>query len=622
MEPIFETSHNLRAIGKELSLLEDHLLQPTRRCNDCIRKHLVRAEAFGEEGISLDRTGQHVDVITGILGQIRALQGPALSGDVDRHQLGQVVRKLRKKVCKIAYDPMDTWDGVAAARRGGSAAMATPKVKLEPGQKVIYRWNKVWYPGKVLPIGSKVTGYDVTSIPQDGYFALEAPDGTSQMWVKEGVVVPAPTGTPMSQVFGRFGKINRYGKRGVGRTPIDSQRALVLDVIQSVLDRELAFLPPAVRQEVIKGAIINAAYESDLDPLADTKKTPRYKAWVAAGKPDPRGPDFDGKAMLAEDSVGLFQLNVPYGAGKGMTQEERENAVLNTVRIAQEFKNRTSEQAPIKPAKIETARRALGLPVLGDLVRDAAAGKPVSAGQWAAAWALQVERPWDPMAGGKNRKRTGDEMFPPVGTAPLPKAPERVAPPPPTTPGAAAPGAPLVAPSRITDEGMNPRKAQAWLVRWGVFVNKETGQVTAVSTPAAYPWAVEGVRNALAQEDRAKAAGVGTVAYKEALTQAAEQWRDLGLRSQQEWPLARAVAVATLAGATSLVYGLHQLIIVKHPESRLAVLARKANDKLKRQLPAAYLTSDDERRDLKPVLAGVALVGAAMLGALLMRGGR
>jgi len=56
MMPIMDPMHNLREICKELTLLEDHLNIPQKRCIDCITKHFLKCEALAEEAASLDQS--------------------------------------------------------------------------------------------------------------------------------------------------------------------------------------------------------------------------------------------------------------------------------------------------------------------------------------------------------------------------------------------------------------------------------------------------------------------------------------------------------------------------------------------------------------------------------------
>lgn len=444
MEPIFDPLHNMKAIGKELSLLEDHLVQPTRRCNDCIRKHLVRAEAFGEEGISLDVKGEHVEAFGQVLDEIRALQGPAMTPGVDRHQLGQRVRKVRKRVVRLGYlpksgtspqpDPVPELRGSRDRQIGAvaqpSVAETIPEVQipgggaaLRPGQAVIYAYRpkgdlgpiESWSRGRVLPIGSRAGEYTVNSIPESGYVALETSDGTQTYWAYASETIPVSGGAPLSLEFGRFARIPRYSPRGTFRTPMDDQRLAMIDIIQSVLEQTIE-LPQPILGDVIRAAILNAAYESDLDP-------------GAVGD--------EGR------SVGLFQLHES-GAGAGMSVALRKNPAANAMRIAAEYKARLSERAPLKPDKLEQARMAVGVPLLADLHAAALDGQRPSVGAWTAAWALQVERPHDPFDAAVNRKRTADELFPPSQ-----KRLELV------PPGAFAPSAPAT--PAVVDDGLDLR---------------------------------------------------------------------------------------------------------------------------------------------------------------------
>jgi hypothetical protein len=57
--PVMDARFNIRKIVQELLCLEDHLGDRTVRCRDCIMKHSLKAEAFAQEGLLLDKTGEH-----------------------------------------------------------------------------------------------------------------------------------------------------------------------------------------------------------------------------------------------------------------------------------------------------------------------------------------------------------------------------------------------------------------------------------------------------------------------------------------------------------------------------------------------------------------------------------
>ena len=102
MLDIFNPLHNVKEICKEFVLLEDHLQAPEKKCPDCIRKHLLKAEAFAEEAIALDKTGEHLAVCKPLPTAIREIQNAFMKGEND-HRLGQRVRKLRKKLTPLCF---------------------------------------------------------------------------------------------------------------------------------------------------------------------------------------------------------------------------------------------------------------------------------------------------------------------------------------------------------------------------------------------------------------------------------------------------------------------------------------------------------------------------------------
>ena len=96
MDPLF----NLREAAKQLILLEDHLAHPSKQCEDCIRKHLLAAEAFLEEAVTLDSEGE-MPSLASLPGLVRGVW-TAVQDGVDLPQVGQAVRSLRKKLVEAS----------------------------------------------------------------------------------------------------------------------------------------------------------------------------------------------------------------------------------------------------------------------------------------------------------------------------------------------------------------------------------------------------------------------------------------------------------------------------------------------------------------------------------------
>jgi len=100
--PIMRAGYNLREMAKQLLLLEDHLFHPRKRCKDCIRKHILTAEALAEETVSLD-DGTNAVILVGLADQIREVW--AMVQDVEDAAgyvgVAQKVRAIRKALVDV-----------------------------------------------------------------------------------------------------------------------------------------------------------------------------------------------------------------------------------------------------------------------------------------------------------------------------------------------------------------------------------------------------------------------------------------------------------------------------------------------------------------------------------------
>lgn len=96
-DPIF----NLREICKQMILLEDHLVHPSKRCPDCITKHFLMIEALSDEMGSLDPINANG------CGQfsfwIRSLHQAWLNRIYPCETIAVNLRSVRKNMCRQLF---------------------------------------------------------------------------------------------------------------------------------------------------------------------------------------------------------------------------------------------------------------------------------------------------------------------------------------------------------------------------------------------------------------------------------------------------------------------------------------------------------------------------------------
>jgi hypothetical protein len=96
---------NVRETAKQLILLEQHIFNPRERCQDCIRKHFIHAEALMEEAVTLDPKGAY-PFIRGVASKIRDLIRAFVEAEEDSKKLqdvGQGIRCLRKNLLTKSF---------------------------------------------------------------------------------------------------------------------------------------------------------------------------------------------------------------------------------------------------------------------------------------------------------------------------------------------------------------------------------------------------------------------------------------------------------------------------------------------------------------------------------------
>jgi len=105
--PIMDPRFNLREASKNMILLEDHLFHSGKRCHDCILKHSMTIEAFLEEGVTLDKTGEYKKVLIDSSNKFRDIFDTLVKhlksenlGDKECTDLAQEIRKIRKPLCQ------------------------------------------------------------------------------------------------------------------------------------------------------------------------------------------------------------------------------------------------------------------------------------------------------------------------------------------------------------------------------------------------------------------------------------------------------------------------------------------------------------------------------------------
>ena len=95
--PITDPAFNLREVSKQMILLEDHLLNKGKLCEQCIIKHSLTIEGYLEEALCLDSNDEYCDEVNDILEKFRAIEHCFISG-VSPQKLAHKLRDVRKKI--------------------------------------------------------------------------------------------------------------------------------------------------------------------------------------------------------------------------------------------------------------------------------------------------------------------------------------------------------------------------------------------------------------------------------------------------------------------------------------------------------------------------------------------
>ena len=101
---ILKPSFNLRDFCVQCTLLEDHLNDPKKRCNDCIMKHFLHADGLLSEAQSLDSKKEYTALLTNLESMWKDLQNE-YSENKDPKKLAQEIRSIRKPLMPQFFTP-------------------------------------------------------------------------------------------------------------------------------------------------------------------------------------------------------------------------------------------------------------------------------------------------------------------------------------------------------------------------------------------------------------------------------------------------------------------------------------------------------------------------------------
>jgi len=101
--PVLDPCFNMREICKQCILLEDHLFQASKSCQDCIKKHFLTIEGLAEEAITLDKEHKYNFSKLELPEKIRKLEKDFLE-DKDQEYIAQELRQIRKPLMNKYFD--------------------------------------------------------------------------------------------------------------------------------------------------------------------------------------------------------------------------------------------------------------------------------------------------------------------------------------------------------------------------------------------------------------------------------------------------------------------------------------------------------------------------------------
>jgi hypothetical protein len=105
--PIMDPKFNMRECAKQIILLEDHLFNPKKRCQDCIKKHFMTIEGLAEEASTLDKTGHVTEDANQTAHFMRQCQREFVTTK-NYEGIGQKLRECRKPLMYKYFESFNT----------------------------------------------------------------------------------------------------------------------------------------------------------------------------------------------------------------------------------------------------------------------------------------------------------------------------------------------------------------------------------------------------------------------------------------------------------------------------------------------------------------------------------
>ena len=113
LHPILDPRFNMRETAKQCLLLEDHLNNKNKRCEDCIRKHFLTIDGFLEEAVSLEKDNAKRDYYRDLYKSWVRLEKEYSTNPKDMNNIDEISKKIRlfrKPLVEMYFDTVSEYD--------------------------------------------------------------------------------------------------------------------------------------------------------------------------------------------------------------------------------------------------------------------------------------------------------------------------------------------------------------------------------------------------------------------------------------------------------------------------------------------------------------------------------